>query len=148
MTSEKIRVRLELSDPLNPQTTAMKARIDSREGDYCTAGASALSTPSSAICTITTYAASRSEPDARWMRSGSCLPWCTTYKSCKARRHEEPSEDRSGRLSSNTALLPPRPATKLSCQMIAFRSNNAALEPIAAFVDSSGSAGGLFLQTR
>jgi len=32
--------------------------------------------------------------------------------------------------------------------MIAFRSNNAALEPITAFAHSGESAGGHFLQTR
>jgi hypothetical protein len=118
------------------------------KGDYYTAGASASSNRSSAIYTITTYTASSSEPDARWMHSGSCLPWCTTYKSCKARRHEAPSKAGNGRILSNTALPPPRPATEWSRQMIVFRSNNAALEPITAFARFGESAGGHFLRPR
>jgi hypothetical protein len=118
------------------------------KGDYCTAGALGSSNPSSVISTITTYAASHSEPDARWTHSGSCLPWCTTYKSCKARRHKAPDKDRNGRISSNTALPPPRPATQWSRQMIAIQSNNAALEPITALARLGESAGGDFLQRR
>jgi len=109
---------------------------------------SASSNRSSAISTIITYGDSRSEPDARWMRSESCLPGCTTYKRCKARSHEAHGKDGSGRVSSNKVLPPPRPTIQWSRQMIAFRSNNAASAPITAFARFGENAGGHFLHTR
>jgi hypothetical protein len=45
-------------------------------------------------------------------------------------------------------MPPPRPATQWSRQMIVFRSNSVASEPITAFASFSESAGGHFLQTR
>jgi len=127
----------------------MKARIDSREGRLLYSRHLGIIEPvfgnfhSRYLRRFTLRI--RGKVDARWKLS---LPWCTTYKSCKAKRHEASSKDGNGTVSFNKVMPPPRPTTKWSRQMIAFRSNNAALESITAFAHSSESAGGHFLQTR
>ena len=65
------------------------------------------------------------------MRNGSCLPWCTTYNSCKARRLEASGKARNGRLSPNPAIASPKQARPWSGPMIILRSNNPASERLA-----------------
>jgi hypothetical protein len=84
----------------------------------------------------------RRKVDAQWKL------FALVHKSCKARRREALGKAGNYRISSNAAPPLLRPTTQWNRQMIAFRSNNAALEPITAFAHSSESTGGHFLPTR
>jgi len=131
---------------LHPQTTAMKGRIDRREGRLLYSGRPGiieavfgnLHNHHLRRFTLRT----RGRVDAQW----KLFALCTSYKSCEARRLEASGKARSGGLSSNPAMVSPKQVRPWSGPMIILRSNNAASEPIGACARFGDSVRRLFLQ--